>query len=117
MRLQINSSNKLRFYVQSSTTDYSTSFGTTTITNDGNFHHIEIDRYENTITLYLEGVAQGTVDVTGITVNNSAYKFTIGRLGEYDGVYFKGWIDEFIFKKGVALHTADFTPPTSEYAA
>ena len=105
------------FAVSSGGTAYTTSAGATAITADSAWHHIAVVRYGNTLTLYLDGVAQGTADVTGVTVNNSSNKFAIGRPGEYNGYYFKGWIDEFRFSKGIARWTTNFTPPTSEYTA
>jgi len=88
---------------------------TGTVTADGIWHHIAMVRYGNTMTLYIDGTADGTVDVTGATANNSAYKPTIGRLGELAGQNYNGWIDEFRFSKGIARWTANFTPPTKAY--
>jgi len=74
------------------------------------WYTVSFSRYNNILYLRIDGVAYDTLDVTGITVNNSAYKMAIGRSGEYNGSYFNGWIDEFYFSKGVAIHTADYTP-------
>lgn len=83
---------------------------------DGGWHHIAMVRNGNTMTLYLDGTSVGTVDITGVTVNNSANKPTIGRVGELSAQFYNGWIDEFRFSKGIARWTANFTPPTSAYA-
>ena len=81
------------------------------------WYHVALVRNGNTLTLYVDGVAApGTADVTGVTANHSANKAAIGRLGEFDGLYYNGWIDEFRFSKGIARWTANFTPPTREYA-
>lgn len=88
-----------------------------TITNDSAWHHVAFVRYGNTCTVYIDGVSSGTASVTGITVNNSANKLSIGRAGEATGNTFNGWIDEFRLSKGIARWTSNFTPPTSEYAA
>lgn len=78
--------------------------------------HIALVRNGNTITLYINGTANGTVDVTGVTANNSAYKAAIGGLGEYtDALMYNGWVDEFRFSLGIARWTANFTPPTAAY--
>lgn len=88
---------------------------------DTNYHHIAIVRDTNTLRLFIDGTADGTVDLTGTTIRDSAYKFTIGRMGEFVGVdygaYFNGWIDEFRFSKGIARWTSNFTPPSAEYSA
>lgn len=88
---------------------------TGTLTDTTSFHQIDFVRYGNTGTIYIDGVADGTVNLTGITLNDSAYKFAIGRCGEYNGWYWNGWIDEFRFSKGIARWTANFTPPTNPY--
>jgi hypothetical protein len=63
----------------------------------------------------VDGVLGSAVDVTGVTANDSAYKFAVGCAGEYTTSPFNGSIDEFRFSKGIARWTANFTPPTSEY--
>ena len=81
-----------------------------------NWAHIALVGDGNNLDLYINGVKDATtVDVTGKTVNNSVNKLAIGRLGEYNGYYFDGWIDEFRISKGIARWTSDFTPPTQKY--
>jgi hypothetical protein len=82
--------------------------------------HVALVRYGNTMTIYVNGVPGATTaNMTGITVNNSAYKPTIGRCGEYTGAtyYYKGYIEEFRFSKGIARWTGDFSAslPSAEY--
>jgi hypothetical protein len=72
--------------------------------------HIAFVRNGNTITQYINGSVDGTLDVTGVTINNSAYKMAIGRTGEYPSEYFNGYIDSFEFVKGIARYTGTFTP-------
>jgi hypothetical protein len=90
---------------------------TTVFTVDGLWHHIEACRSGNQFLIFVDGVSSGGVsdNLSGVSFNNSYNKFTIGRIGEYDGAYLNGYIDEFRFSKGIARHTANFTPPTSEY--
>lgn len=85
-----------------------------TTISDTNWHHLAMVRNGNTLYIYVDGTNRGTVDVTGVTVNNSANKPAIGRFGE-SANYFNGHIDEFRFSKGIARWTANFTPPTSAY--
>lgn len=78
--------------------------------------HLALVRYGNSLTLYANGVAGTTVaDVTGVSATNSAGKLSLGRMGEYNGTYYNGWIDEFRFSKGIARWTANFTPPDRPY--
>jgi hypothetical protein len=81
------------------------------------FRHVEFDRSGNTGYLFIDGILEATVNMTGLTINNSTYKFAIGRLGEHYYVPYKGWMDEFRFCKGIARHTANFTPPAAPYSA
>ncbi len=79
------------------------------------WYHIAVARYGNTVTIYLDGTARGTVDVTGCTINNDA---SVASIGAYEGGgdVFGGWIDEVRITKGMARWTANFTPPTAAYA-
>lgn len=80
------------------------------------WHHVAMVRNGNDLLLFLDGILQGTTDVTGITVNNSTNKFAVGREGEAVIYPYKGWIDEFRFSKGLARWTENFTPPTTAYS-
>lgn len=110
------STNVLMTIVTYGTTEVTVT-STTAITVDGLFHHVAIVRYGNTITQYIDGVPNGTGDVTGRTINNSASKFTIGRPGEYNNYFWFGWIDEFRFSAGIARWTSNFSAslPSAEY--
>jgi hypothetical protein len=117
-RILWNSNNKPVITVYStSSTPYTTSAGSTAVTADGIFHHIAAVRNGNVLKLYLDGITQGTVDVTGVTVRSSSSKLTLGRAGEYNGNYFNGWLDEFRLSNGIARWTDDFIPYAQEYAA
>lgn len=85
------------------------------ITNN-EWHHVALIRYGNTVRLYLDGLQVGSVDVSGVTLNNSTKKFAIGITGEYAVNAFVGNIDEFRVSKGIARWTANFTPPTYSYS-
>lgn len=113
VKIWFGASNTVNGSITQGSTAYNVT-STATIT-DTNWHHIAIVRSGNSLKIYIDGINDGTRDVTGITANNSSYKFAIGRPGEFNGVYFNGWIDEFRFSKGIARWTANFTPPTSEY--
>lgn len=86
--------------------------GTLSINTD---YTISFSRFGDTLFLRLDGVTIATKDITGKTAKDSTGKFSIGRFGEYNDFYFKGWIDEFIFKNGSVIHEEDYTPAVSAY--
>lgn len=83
------------------------------------WYHIAAVRNGNTITGYVNGVPECTIDVTGKTLQASSQKFVVGSLGEYNNtsVNIRGYIDEFRISKGIARWVADFSSslPSSEY--
>lgn len=92
---------------------------TTTLTwVTGAWHHIAIVRSGNSLKLYVNG--------TAATIDTSYYysAFSGGSFGNYTGAfyigqwsssrYFPGYMDEFRVSKGVALWTANFTPPDQQ---
>ncbi|PKN98015.1 MAG: hypothetical protein CVU42_13920 [Chloroflexi bacterium HGW-Chloroflexi-4] len=86
------------------------------------WYHIEWDRDGSNFYIFIDGVSQSLTVGTAIGTNSitlaANLPCTIGRYGNYDGYYFNGWIDEDrALSKGVARHTANFTPPTSAYSA
>jgi hypothetical protein len=79
------------------------------------WHHVACLREGNTAKIYLDGVADGSVDVTGVSANPSTSK-GLSIAATWVGAFaFKGWIDEFRISKGIARWTENFTPPTEEY--
>ncbi len=114
----VESTNKLAFYFMwgAGGADYSGCISTTSITVASGWVHVAFVRNGNTFTQYINGTADGTINLTGKTMNNSAYKFAFGRIGEYASNTWNGWLDEIRVSKGIARWTANFTPPTSAYA-
>lgn len=87
------------------------------VTNTG-WHHLALVRTGNTMRMFVDGIQESSdVDMTGVTVNNSANRFAVGRLGELAGNEWAGWVDEFRFSVGIARWTSAFTPPSTAYAA
>lgn len=117
-QIALHATNKLYSYWfwGSSAGNYETIIGTTTVNVALGWFHVAFVRSGNTLTQYINGVADGTANLTGKTINNSSNKFALGRIGEYTSNTYNGWIDEFRFSKGIARWTANFTPPTSAYA-
>jgi hypothetical protein len=106
----INADNTVGCSVCSGATYYSFASSLTVGTD---WTYISIERYGNTATIYVDGVASGTKDLKGVTINDSVNQFAIGRIGEYnDANNFDGYIDDFMFSVGTARHMGNFTPPT-----
>ena len=75
------------------------------------WHHIALVRSGTTVTLYLDGVSQGSstqaaaLTLTGVYVG--AFSSTLE--------FMSGYLDEFRITKGVARYTSDFTPSASAF--
>lgn len=97
--------------------------GVSTVAETGNtlsdtaaFHHIAIIRSGNTLYTAIDGTLSTGTSVTGITVDDAATAYSVGRCGAFNGLYYNGWIDEFRLSTGIARWTANFTPPTVAYS-
>ena len=81
------------------------------------WYHIVLERHGSDCLIFVDGVAQTVTQVTPWgTLANVTRDIYIGKSG-YDPSpnYFKGYMDEYRVVKGLAVWTANFTPPTSEY--
>ena len=82
--------------------------GNTTLAT-GQWYHIAVTRSSNTLTLWVNGVSDGTV------TDSNNYSAS-GRLAlgiSHSNEYFNGYMDDVRITKGVARYTTTFTPPTS----
>ena len=81
--------------------------------------HIAFVRDGNTCRLYINGVQDGTVSVTGVTVNDSSNQVAIGQLGEYVTNRYTGYVSNFSIIKGTCSYPsgATFTVPASPLSA
>lgn len=86
----------------------------------GDWIHIALVRDSNTLRWFNNGVAKGTNDVTGLTINSTSFDLNIARCvaGAGPGAvnYLGAYLDEIRVSKGVARWTSDFTPPTVAYS-
>lgn len=106
----ITSAGKLSFYAASSQVVVSS-----ISINTGNWIHIAITRQGTSLKLWINGVQDGSV-TNSTNMNYLTSIFAIGaqvanRNGAYD---LSGSVDEVHIRKGEAVYTADFTPPTNE---
>lgn len=75
--------------------------------------HIALVRSGSTLTLYINGVSEGTSTQT-VAANGTQNYYWLGTAGdELANGYFNGYIDDFRVTRGSARYTTNFTPPTS----
>lgn len=82
------------------------------------WYHVALVRSGSTVYMFIDGVSQAVTTVTSAgNITGIAENFYVGNaLFNAINNYLNGWIDEFRFSVGVARWTANFTPPTTEYA-
>lgn len=79
--------------------------------------HLEIVRHGNTLKMYQAGLEVASADVTGLDFADGPNNPNIGRLFvTTDNYYYKGRLDAIRISKGIARHTAPFTPPEYPYS-
>ena len=77
--------------------------------------HLALVRSGTTITLYINGVADGTITSASATLNGVGSNWFIGTAGDATTNYtVNGYIDDLRITKGYARYTSNFTPPTAE---
>jgi len=81
---------------------------------DAVWHHVEVTRSGSTFRLFFNGTEIGSDTWAGSMPNADALYMGSNVWGST--VAHKGQIDEVRYVNGTAYHTANFTPPTSEYA-
>ena len=76
--------------------------------------HLAVVRYNGVITLYVNGVADGTVSFSG-TLNGAGDNCTIGYSTDEASTTINGYVDDFRITRGYARYTSNFTPPTAAF--
>lgn len=79
------------------------------------WHHIAAARFGNTVYNFIDGTLVGTLDVSGINMNNSYVPKIANGYGGAAAMFSQGYIDELRISKGIARWTSDFTPNTEAY--
>lgn len=77
--------------------------------------HIAYVRMGGVIYFYVDGVTAGSV-AANQTLTSASLPLTIGKQGNSDNYFFKGYIDDLRITKGIARYTTYFTPPTKEFS-
>ena len=80
------------------------------------WHHVALVRNGNVFTLYLNGASEASTTQSG-SMNVSTQPFTIGRAGNYAGLYTQGYIADARLVKGTAVYTSNFAAPTAPLTA
>jgi hypothetical protein len=76
--------------------------------------HIAVVRNGTTITLYINGVADGTLAGASAVLNGVGPNWIVGTAGDGITTYnVNGYVDDVRITKGVARYTANFTPPST----
>ena len=79
---------------------------------NGAWNHIAITRSGSSLRLFFNGVLQGASPYTDNTNYNGTGLLKVGSGANGD---LNGYIDDLRITKGVALYTANFTPPTAAF--
>ncbi len=110
----INSSGYLNVYTNSTFVGQSS-----TALVPGIWHHVALVRTgtgSNQTTYYINGVASGTITLSGNFTDASSSVTTIGG-STTPGENFSGYISNARIVKGTAVYTSNFTPPTAPLTA
>jgi len=84
-------------------------YSSTAVTT-GSWHHFALVRHGSTFTLYVDGNSVlSTTSTTPIIALSDP--LNVGGYSAALPISFNGYIDDFRFTNGVALYTANFTPP------
>jgi RHS repeat-associated protein len=76
------------------------------------WHHVAFVRKASLFTLYLDGVAQGTATASIAQADDGSAQLIGAAWNSGTGSFFPGYIDDVRIGNGVAVYTANFTPPT-----
>ena len=110
---ELNTSRKLVVQVSTTGSSWNTIVGATVLATN-TYAHWAIVRSGGTLRLFVNGILDGSVSVSGALMTNSA-ALSIGAAaasGEYGWL---GRLDETRITKGVARYTESFTPPAAPF--
>jgi hypothetical protein len=99
-----NSASKIQAYIND---DFRITSGTL---NTAQWYHVALTRSGTTVTLYVDGVSQGTYTYSASITQQALYVGTGSGLNS-----FNGYIDDLRITKGFARYTANFTAPIAPF--
>jgi len=94
--------------------NWSSSFSSDTLLSFDTWQHIALVRRNNTITLYENGIARGSINDVPSGFGTSLRIGSITYIYGLNGEEYKGYMDEFRIIK-YAAYTSNFTPPTQPF--
>jgi len=80
----------------------------------GQWYHLAIVRSGSTVSMYIDGVSQGTQTFSTSISSRTAYIGGSSLIGS--NTHFAGFIDDFRFTNGLARYTSTFTAPTAAFS-
>ena len=101
--MELNSSNQLTFYLSTNSSGTLAAATDKTITDTTTWHHVVMTWDGINMKIFLDGQASSVITPKTGTLTNTTYNFSIGRVGDYNGFYFNGKIDEtriYLAKQG-----------------
>ena len=109
------------FFANSGTSSFAFGYGLspyTLLTVGGRvnnqWQHIAVVRSGSTITIYVNGVSQGTLS-NSTNWSDSNLRIS-GFVDTQSSIYaYYGYLDDFRITKGIARYTSNFTPPTAAF--
>jgi len=116
-----NTSGNGMFFANSGTSSFAFGYGLspyTLLTVGGRvnnqWQHVAVVRSGSTITIYVDGVSQGTL--TNSTNWSDSNLRISGFVDTQSSIYaYYGYLDDFRITKGIARYTSNFTPQTSQW--
>lgn len=117
----INTSGNGMFFANSGTSSFAFGYGLspyTLLTVGGRvnnqWQHVAVVRSGSTITIYVDGVSQGTLS-NSTNWSDSNLRIS-GFVDTQSSIYaYYGYLDDFRITKGIARYTSNFTPQTSQW--
>ena len=107
-----SSSNQIQLYMDGNYQITSAAIGV------GTWNHIAVCRSGSTITMYLNGISQGTYSYASQIETSGANRPIIGSWGYTPGSFSTvGYISNLRLVKGTAVYTSNFTPSTTPLTA
>lgn len=100
----------VRFYLKNSEYNVSCSVNLNT------WYHYAVVRYQQYVTIYVDGVSKGTTWNANSVSSSANNTFILGRSSHDESQYLKGWIDDLRMCIGTAKYTGNFTPPSNPHA-
>jgi hypothetical protein len=76
------------------------------------WYHIEVSRESSTVRIFIDGVQVASATRS---LNLDFSQMYLGKYGNDASYMMNGYIDELRISKGIARHSSNFNPMTSEY--